>query len=65
MDSIKFGLVIIGLISMTVVIGGIIINSTEVITAGAAGSALIGGWLGHATLSGKDPGTSPPDKTVQ
>jgi hypothetical protein len=67
MDSVKMGLICITLICISIGVTGMIFappdKKVEIAMGAFGGASLIGGWLGHAALSGKDTGQDQPSPT--
>jgi hypothetical protein len=63
-DAVKLGLLFITIICVVLGIGGLIWGpadkKVEIALGALNGASLIGGWLGHAVLSGKDDGSDMP-----
>ena len=66
-DAVKIGLLCIAAISILVGVCGLIWGGdkkVEIALAAMNGASMIGGWLGHAVISGRDTGTSETPKEV-
>ena len=64
MDSVKIGLLCITAICISIGMVGIFKGGEkglEIALAALNGASLIGGWLGHSILSGKDNGHDQPE----
>ena len=68
-DAVKLGLLFITIICVVLGIGGLIWGPAdkkiEIALGALNGASLIGGWLGHAVLSGKDTGADTTPKEVE
>jgi hypothetical protein len=65
-DAVKLGLLYIAVLGVVIGLAGLIWGppdkKAEIALAAMNCASLIGGWLGHAVLSGKDTGSDQPIK---